>query len=149
MVHVLSQDKLGLHCCPSIRISSTSFGRDHQPASMGKYDSIDGQIDENIVVQTAESTVKENRDKKVSCDSKKEIESFNPLNQDKDIIQFRNKPEEEEIDDSLFPPTTSRNSIVTASTYGISEVVSAARVAKRLKARRSLTKEEYKESILI
>ena len=48
-MHVHSQDKLGLHCCPSIRISSTSFGRDHQPASMGNYNSIQGKINNRLV----------------------------------------------------------------------------------------------------
>ena len=111
---------------------------------------IHGQSDENLEAQKFNSTVEQNKDKDVSfCDSKKEAKSENPSKEVNDIIQIRNKSEGEAIDDSLFPPVTSRNSIVTASTYGISEVVSAARVAKRLKARRSLSKEEYKESILI
>ena len=41
--HVLGQDdenSLGLECCSDIRISSTSYARDHQPASMGNYFSI-------------------------------------------------------------------------------------------------------------
>ena len=112
-------------------------------------DSVYFQIDKNIIVQTVNTVVKEDRDIDVSCDSKKDIETVSPSKEVNGSIQIRNKPEEEAIDDSLFPPVTSRNSIVTASTYGISEVVSAARVAKRLKARRSLSKEEYKESILI
>ena len=49
LIRVLSQDKLGLDCCPSIRISSTSFGRDHQPASMGNYNSIQGKINNRLV----------------------------------------------------------------------------------------------------
>jgi len=73
-----------------------------------------------------------------------------------EAVEIRDKKGEEDLEESFFPPTTERNSIVsnntvTASTYGISEVVSAARVARRLKARRSIekSKEEYKESILI
>ena len=46
---VLGQDKHGLHCCPEIRISSTSYGRDHQPASMGNYFSIEGKINNRLV----------------------------------------------------------------------------------------------------
>lgn len=108
------------------------------------------QKDIELEAQRFYSTVEQNRDKDVSCsDSKKEIKSVNLSKENNDITQIRDKSEVEAIDDSLFPPVTSRNSIVTASTYGISEVVSAARVAKRLKARRSLSKEEYKESILI
>ena len=49
LICVRSQDKLGLHCCPSIRISSTSFGRDHQPASMGNYNSMNGKINNRLV----------------------------------------------------------------------------------------------------
>ena len=114
------------------------------------YESIHEQKDIKLEAPEVNSTAEQSRDKDVSfSDSKKEIKSENPSKEVNNIIQIRNKSEGEAIDDSLFPLVTSRNSIVTASTYGISEVVSAARVAKRLKARRSLSKEEYKESILI
>ena len=46
---VLGQDKLGLDCCPSIRISSTSYGRENQPASMGSYQSMDGKLNNRLV----------------------------------------------------------------------------------------------------
>ena len=53
--------------------------------------------------------------------------------------------------DKVFPDVMLKreSSITMASTYGISEIVSATRAAKRLKARRQASKQEHKESILI
>lgn len=53
IIRVLGQDKLGLHCCSEIRVSSTSYGRDHQPASMGNYISIKGKINNRLVYKHA------------------------------------------------------------------------------------------------
>ena len=77
------------------------------------------------------------------------VNSSNSSNKNLEKIDLRDKEKENPFPDEIISPPSSRNSIVTASTYGISEVVSAARVAKRLKARRSASKGEYKESILI
>lgn len=49
---VIGQDNsnlLGLDCCPEIRISSTAFARDHQPASMGNYFSMNGKLNNRLV----------------------------------------------------------------------------------------------------
>ena len=53
---VLGQDKFGLDCCPSIRISSTSYGREHQPASMGNYNSMDGKLNNRMVYKHSSGT---------------------------------------------------------------------------------------------
>ena len=50
--HAIGQDDsnlLGLECCPEIRISSTAFARDHQPASMGNYFSMKGKLNNRFV----------------------------------------------------------------------------------------------------
>ena len=39
----------GLSCCPKIRVASTSFARNNQPASMGNYHSIPGKLNNRLV----------------------------------------------------------------------------------------------------
>ena len=98
-----------------------------------------------------------NENKSTSIERNGEEKVLNNVDAASVTVEIREKKGEEDVEESFFPTTTERNSIVsnntvTASTYGISEVVSAARVARRLKARRSIEnkkKEEYNESILI
>ena len=42
-------DTVGLNCCREIRVASTSYARDHQPASMGNYYSLPGKLNNRLV----------------------------------------------------------------------------------------------------
>ena len=44
-----ASDTMGLSCCGEIRVTSTSYARDHQPASMGNYHSLPGKLNNRLV----------------------------------------------------------------------------------------------------
>lgn len=63
----------------------------------------------------------------------------------------KDKPNSKGDKSEVFPDAiiARQSSITMSSTYGISEVVSATKVARRLKAKRNVSKEVHNESILI